>query len=197
MGKPIGQHPFPFTTTKNPKRDPKIGLASLISTLCCAPSLASCHGTKNNQIWPSILQNLVKGQQAPNTHPWLIPSYSSLIHSASNSSSLAWATSNSCNATTSCIVNSWITVPLSSPSRHCSIVMTNYSSSSPCLSSSADSWHSFSWIGWIRWETSITLLCSICTYCSVVRCSMNLFILSTMVKVFIWSCSVSTWCFTS
>ena len=63
MGKPTGQHPLPITSTQNPKMDPKIGLASLISALCCTPSLASCRGPKSGQIWPSILQNLVKGQQ--------------------------------------------------------------------------------------------------------------------------------------
>jgi hypothetical protein len=62
MGKPMGRHPFPITLTQNPKRDPKLGLASLISASHCAPSLANCRNPKNSQIWPSILQNLIKVQ---------------------------------------------------------------------------------------------------------------------------------------
>ena len=50
VGKPTGRHPFPFRSTQNPKRDPKIGLASLISASRCAPSLASCRSPKNGQI---------------------------------------------------------------------------------------------------------------------------------------------------
>jgi hypothetical protein len=46
MGKPTCQYPFPFTSTQNPKRDPRIGLASLISASRCAPSLASFAITK-------------------------------------------------------------------------------------------------------------------------------------------------------
>ena len=50
MGKPTCRHPFPFTSTQNPKRDPKIGVASLIFTSHCAPSLASYRNPKNGQI---------------------------------------------------------------------------------------------------------------------------------------------------
>jgi hypothetical protein len=50
MGKPMDRHPFPITSTQNPKMDPKIGLASLISALHCAPSLARCRSPKSGQI---------------------------------------------------------------------------------------------------------------------------------------------------
>jgi hypothetical protein len=50
MGKPMGRRPFPITSTKNPKMDPKIGLASLFSALRCAPSLASCRSPKSGQV---------------------------------------------------------------------------------------------------------------------------------------------------
>jgi hypothetical protein len=33
VGKPMGRHPFPVTSTQNPKMDPKIGLASLLPLL--------------------------------------------------------------------------------------------------------------------------------------------------------------------
>jgi hypothetical protein len=50
VGKPMGRHPFPVTSTQNPKMDPKIGLASLFSASRCAPSLASCHSPKSGQV---------------------------------------------------------------------------------------------------------------------------------------------------
>jgi hypothetical protein len=49
--------------------------------------------------------------------------------------------STCCSVTTSCSVNSWIIVSLSSSSRRRSAIMTPCSSSTPWLSSSANSGH--------------------------------------------------------
>jgi hypothetical protein len=50
MGKPTGRHPFPIKLSPKPKKDPKRGLASMISALRCAPSLTRCQSPKNGQI---------------------------------------------------------------------------------------------------------------------------------------------------
>jgi hypothetical protein len=50
MGKPMSQHPFTVTSTQNPKMDPKIGLASLISASPCAPYFVGCHSPKSGEI---------------------------------------------------------------------------------------------------------------------------------------------------
>ena len=63
MGKPMGWHPRPITLSQKTQKGPKKGgLASTISTTPCAPSLIGCRSPKNGQIWPSVPQNLVKGQ---------------------------------------------------------------------------------------------------------------------------------------
>ena len=50
VGKPTCQHPFPITLSPKPKKDPKQGLASMIFTSCCDPSLTSCPSPQNGQI---------------------------------------------------------------------------------------------------------------------------------------------------
>ena len=151
MVKPMGQHPIPVTYSKKPKKDPKGGLASDISPSLCALSSTGCRSPKNGQLWPSVPQNLVNGQQAPNTHLWLILSHSGLINSTSNLSSLAWATWTSCNVIASFSVNSWITASFTGPSTHYSAVMTICLSSDAWLSTSMKSWHAFSWRSWSHW----------------------------------------------
>ena len=67
VGKPTGRHPFPVTSTQNPKMDPKIGLvpyfllrvALLPWQVVAVPKVVK---------YDQVLLNLVKGQQAPNTH---------------------------------------------------------------------------------------------------------------------------------
>jgi hypothetical protein len=64
VGKPMGRHPFPFTSTQNPKRDPKIGLASLI---CFA--LRSIFGKlSQSQKWSNMTKYSSKLGQGPTTH---------------------------------------------------------------------------------------------------------------------------------
>jgi hypothetical protein len=68
MGKPMGQYPFPITSTQNPKMDPKIGLASLFSASHCTPSLESCCSPKSGQVLPSTLK-LGQGPTGPQYSP--------------------------------------------------------------------------------------------------------------------------------
>ena len=63
---PWADIPIPFHYPQKPKKDSKRGLASTISASRCAPSLTHCQSPKNGQIWPSVPQNLVKGQNFSN-----------------------------------------------------------------------------------------------------------------------------------
>jgi hypothetical protein len=49
VGKSMGQHPFPITYSQNPKRDPKVGQDSAISTSSSVPSSTGCRSPKNGQ----------------------------------------------------------------------------------------------------------------------------------------------------
>ena len=129
VGRTHGPTSISHYIVPKPKKGPKRGLASVISASHCALSLSGCRSPKNGRVWPSVPQNLVKGQQAPNTHLWLILSHFGLINSISNSLSLDGATLTCYSAATSCSVNSWITASFTSPSMCCSVVMITCSSS--------------------------------------------------------------------
>ena len=65
MGEPMGRHHFPIILSQNPKRGLKVGRDPLIFASSSTPYLKGCQSPKNGQIWPSISQNLVKGQHIP------------------------------------------------------------------------------------------------------------------------------------
>ena len=194
MGKPMGRHPIPVTYSQKPKKGPKRGPRSRDIRFVLCSSFDRLSKSQNRSTWPRNSQNLVKGQQAPNTHQWLVLSHFSLRNSSSNALSLVRVSLTCFFATTSCSVKSWITASFIGTSRRCSVVVTTYFSSTPWLSSSVNNWHAFSCTGWIHWETSITLLWSVHTCCWVMHFSGNLFILSTGDKAFSCACNVSACC---
>ena len=134
-------------------------------------------------------QNLVKGQHAPNTHLWLVPSHSDMGSSASKASSLAWEASTCCCAMTSCSMNSWITASLTGPCKHCLATVMIFSSSSPHPSISSKSRQDASWTRWRFWVTSMTFPCMAWTCCWVVHYSWDIFIHLTTDKCFNYDCT--------
>jgi hypothetical protein len=140
MGKPMGWHPIPITYSKIPKRTQKGVKIPWSILFSCTPSSTGCQIPKIGQTWPKISQNLVKGQQAPNAHLWLVLSHSSLTCCASKASSLDRSSSTCWWATTSCSTNSWMTTSLIGPYKHCLAVVETYSNSSPRPSTSVNNW---------------------------------------------------------
>jgi len=87
MGKPMGLHPNPITYSQKQKKGPKRGLRSHDLCFILRSSFDRVSKFQNSSTWPRNFQHLVNGQQAPNTHLWLIPSHSNMGNFASKASS--------------------------------------------------------------------------------------------------------------
>jgi hypothetical protein len=68
MGKPMGRHPHTRYINPNPKYALKRGRDPVISASTCAPPLTSLSNSQNRSNMTKDIQNLFKGQQAPNTY---------------------------------------------------------------------------------------------------------------------------------
>jgi hypothetical protein len=68
MGKPMGRHPITCYINPKPKNPAKNGRDTAICAYPCAPPWTSLSKSQNQSNVTQVLQNLSKGQQAPNTH---------------------------------------------------------------------------------------------------------------------------------